>query len=414
MTKAKVRKAAAFLRQTHEAPVMRKRAPVRSGHPISRSRRPRRVALAFSSIGVPHLLEIRRGILRYAQERGNWTLLLNPDVMAISIGQLKGWDGDGVIARLISPEDAEIAARLRLPIVNTSGLLGQARIPRVTVDNRAIGRLAADHLLGRGLRHLAYYGLRQIWYADERGRGFRDAVAAAGGQFFSLDATTSSTSGPAWLGGNEELDDWLSRLPLPVGVFAVSDPRALVLIEACGRVGRRVPDDVAVLGVNNDELLCEFCQPALTSIARNGEQVGYQAATLLNQLMAGRPAPAEEILVPPEGVVERASTQMIAVEDPAVVAAVRFIHDHIHERFGVKTLVQHLDMSRRRLERSFRQTLEMSPHDYISQARVDRARQLLRGPKPLKQVDVAAACGFRDVKHLRQVFRRRGAAPPLR
>ncbi|HKB38579.1 MAG TPA: substrate-binding domain-containing protein [Gemmataceae bacterium] len=375
-------------------------------HTLGPPRPALRVALGFTSIGVQHLDEIQQGIMAYARERGNWTLTVNPDVLDFSIRQFRGWDGHGIIVHITSTDEAKLATKLGLPMVNVSGALAESAVPRVTFDNRAVGRLAAEHLLARGFRRLAYYGVKEQWYSEQRGLGFRAAAEAAGAQHFALAACSSLRNDPAWLYGDTELDAWLRTLPLPVGLFAMTDPRAPMVLEACERVALRVPDDVAVVGTNNNQLVCEFCKPTLTSIDRNGAEVGYQAAALLDRLMAGQRPPSEDVLVAPARVVVRRSTQVVAVEDPVVVSAVRFIHDSIQARFGVKNLVRDLSISRRRVERGFRKTLGVTPHEYLCQARVDRAKQLLDQPKPPKLAEIALACGFRDVKHMNLVFHR--------
>ncbi len=377
----------------------------------SRPRPARRVALGFTAIGVYHLDEVRQGVMAYARERGNWTLVVNPDAIDFSIRQFRNWDGHGIIAQITSTDEAKLAAKLGLPMVNVSGALAESIVPRVTFDNPAVGRLAAEHLLARGFQRLACYGARDLWYADQRELGFRAAAEAAGAQYFALGTCSSLTNDKAWLHGDEELEAWLRTLPRPLGLFAMTDSRARMVLEACERVGLRVPSDMAVVGSNNDELVCEFCKPTLTSIDRNGAEVGYQAAALLDRLMAGQKPPSADILVPPGRVVARGSTQAVSVDDPVVVAAARFIQDNIQTRFGVKNLLRHLSVSRRRLERGFRHTLGVTPHEYLCRARVDKAEQLLGQPKELRLADIALASGFRDVKHMNLVFRRLTGRP---
>jgi len=167
-----------------------------------------------------------------------------------------------------------------------------------------------------------------------------------------------------------------------------------------------VTDDVAVIGVNNSALICEFCRPAISSVVRDGYRIGFQAATLLDRLMSGRRVRQRDIRLAPLGVFKRGSTDVLAIEDPHVAAAVRFIREHACEPFGLNRLAQLVPISRRWLEHRFRQCLGRSPYEFVCRTRVERAKQLLAGPEKLKLKQIAVACGFRDSMRLRLVFRR--------
>ncbi len=177
-------------------------------------------------------------------------------------------------------------------------------------------------------------------------------------------------------------------------------------------MGLDVPHDVALMGIDNDDTVCEFCDPPLTSVSRSGEQVGYEAAALLDRLMAGKSPPTGDVLIPPDGVIERRSTDIIAFEDAYVTKCVRYIHDHLDEAFGVERLIAVAGISRRLLERRFKQHTGMSPYQMLSQARVDRAKCLLTDPARLTLHRVAASCGFVDTRHLRLTFMRLTGKPP--
>jgi LacI family transcriptional regulator len=179
-----------------------------------------------------------------------------------------------------------------------------------------------------------------------------------------------------------------------------------MVVEACGPLGLRVPDDVAVLGVDNDPIACEFSNPPLSSISRNDQEVGYQAAALLDHLMGGGAPPDGPVYIPPGGVVQRGSTETLAIENPQIAAAVRYIYAHSGECFGVKQLLGQVGLSRRRLEHYFHECLGCTPYQFINQVRVDRAKELLAGPSRLTFSAIAAASGFSDLRRFRLVFRR--------
>jgi LacI family transcriptional regulator len=180
-----------------------------------------------------------------------------------------------------------------------------------------------------------------------------------------------------------------------------------MVAQTCRRIGLRVPEDVAVIGLNNDRQRCEFCDPPLSSVSRPGEKIGMEAAALLDRLMRGEPAPEGDVLFPPGEVVERASTNTVAVEDNAALAeAVRFIHQHLAQPIGVEDIRQHVSVSRRWLEMAFKKKLRTTPHVFISQARVKKARGLLAEVHKLRFKQVALDCGFTSTRQLNVIFQR--------
>jgi len=328
------------------------------------------------------------------------------------LSDLKGWPGDGVIALITTKAAARAAVELGMPVVNMTGVLRDAGVPRVMVNQEAIGHLAAEHLLDCGLRRLAYYGFKNVLYSQQRCRGFVQRIEQAGGQCSIYEQPARTAPRQHWQQRMAGLMQWLETLELPVGLMAVHDYRARVVIDACQELGLHVPNDVALIGADNDETVCEFCRPTLSSVSRSGYKVGYEAATLLDRLMAGEPPPKEDILIPPDGVVNRRSTDTVAVDDPHVTAAVRHIREHVGEWFGVERLLQIVPVSRRRLEKQFKQFLGYTPHEYICRVRIERAKQLLTGSEKVKIMDVAAACGFPDTQRFRMVFMRLAGTTP--
>ena len=370
------------------------------------------VALAFP-LAVPYLALFMRGVTDYARQHGTWTFSVSPAVsgpfpetLAMPVRSLRDWPGDGVIATITTPEEAEEAKRLEIPVVNLAGTLRDCELPRVMVDQKAIGRLAAEHLLDCGLRQFVYLGLQDVWYSQLRRDGFAERIAEAGGELQVYETPCRTDPCQSWQSGLEEIDRCLNKIYPPVGILAVHDYRARLLVEECMRLGLAVPSDVAIIGVDNDDIVCEFCQPPLSSVSRSGYQVGYQAAQLLDRLMAGQPAPETDLLVPPDGVVKRKSTDLIAVHDPHVATAVRFIQDHLDESFGVERLLRLLPISRRRLENLFKENLGRTPYDYLCYVRIRRAKELLQGSKKMSMADIAESCGFPNKQRFQLVFTR--------
>ena len=273
-------------------------------------------------------------------------------------------------------------------------------------DQYATGRMAAGHLLERGFPRLAYYGLSELEYSHERQRGFVDRAATAGVPCSVLHTPANTDLRATWDKRRKPLTQWLPTLNMPVGILAVHDYRARVLVDECVRLGLKVPHDMAVLGIDNDLTACEFCQPTLSSVSRGTWKIGYEAARLLHQLMNGRPAPAHDILIPPECVVSRRSTDTIAVTDPHVGAAVHFMRDHFGEPFGIKRLMEQMTVSRRTLHDQFQRLLGCPPYEYLCRLRVERVKELLSSPQRVKMRKIAIACGFTSATRMRLVFRR--------
>jgi len=361
---------------------------------------------------VPWLALLLRGITDYARGYAQWTLITSPPTLsgaeevALSVATLRGWPGDGVITQITTKTEARIASELGIPVVNISSVLREVGVPSVVPDQVAIGRMAAEHLLGRGLRRLAFYGFKNVWYSHQRYRGFAECIEQTGGECSLYEQPTPTTAPRSWQERTAGLEQWIETLKTPVGIMAVQDYRACAVIDACNKLRLRVPDDVALIGVDNDETLCEFCRPTLSSISRGGYKIGYEAAALLDRLMAGEPPPEEDVLMTPEGIVDRQSTDVVAVDDAHVAAAARYVREHVDKPFGVNELLHQVSISRRQFENLFQRYLRCTPHEYICRARVDRAKQLLAAPNRMQIKAIAAACGFPNTRRFRLVFMR--------
>ena len=375
----------------------------------ARMRKKRNVAIVYP-MTIPWMALFLRGVAAYAQRHGQWNLMTSPptlagaEEMANSVDDLRGWPGDGVIAAIGSPKEARAARQLGISVVNISSAARTTDFPRVIVDNYATGRLAAEHLLARGHRRLAYYGIQGIWYSEQRRLGFVERAEQAGMHCDVFETASPANAHASWQQRMAPLTRWLQSLTPPVGLMAVQDYRARVVLDECLRLGRNVPHDVAILGVDNDPTVCEFCRPTLSSVSRDACRMGHEAAAMLDRLMAGKTPPVHEILIPSDGIVARQSTDTVAVEDPHVAAAVHFMRDHLGEAFGMERVMRHVSISRRQLELRFRRHLRSTPLDYLSRARVERARRLLASPQRVKMHAIAVACGFTGIEHMRRVF----------
>jgi LacI family transcriptional regulator len=361
--------------------------------------------------GLPFLERLLRGITDYSRQDGGWTFTRLPEALGPSVDWLRHWSGDGAFVLAVTPSDARTARRLGFPVVNLASHLPETGLPTVVVDHGKIGEVAARHLLDRRFRRFGFYGAAGLWYSQLRRDGFRETVRTAGGSCHVLEAVAGSSASGAWRDQQRQLETWLRSLRPPVGIMASTDLRAGMVLEACHSLGLKVPEQVALVGVDNDPVFAEFHDPTLTSVSRNDHEVGLQAGAMLAELMrrggSTRPAPQRRlVLVPPDGIVLRGSTATLAIDDPIVDEAVRLIRKHIHKPFGLRDVLKHVPLSRRAFEYRFRAALGSSPYHYINRVRVDLAREFLADPKRLKLSTIATACGFRSLQRFRLVFHR--------
>ncbi|MGQ0635939.1 MAG: substrate-binding domain-containing protein [Planctomycetaceae bacterium] len=346
-----------------------------------------------------------RGVREFAELRPDWVLVpVAPEPRAVrAFARVRP---AGVIAHVFTEATAQAVRRLRKPFVNVSGMMRVPLTPRVGNDDVVCGRMAAQHLVDRGLRHFGFVGSADHCYGIDRERGFRQAIEAAGhkvGAYHDLPHQPQDLVGRMWL-QDRVVGRWVASLPRPVGLFASDDAWGLQLTEVCRQFGLRVPEDVSIVGVENDELLCNLARPTLSTVQLSSRQVGLAAARLLDRMLRGRAPPREPLLVRPARVVSRRSSDVLAIDDADVASAVRFIRDNAHRPLHIRDVLAQVPVSRRSLERRFRAALGRSMLDEIRRVHVERACRLLTEtdfPVPV----IAEACGFSDAKQLWLVFR---------
>ncbi|HRK31619.1 MAG TPA: DNA-binding transcriptional regulator [Tepidisphaeraceae bacterium] len=348
-----------------------------------------------------------RGIAKYNRTIGNWSTWVRPH------GEndpppnwLKNWHGDGILVRIDSKETADLVRKTKVPAVNLRVTKAEYPFPFVSVDNAEIGEMAAKHLLERGLRHFAIYsrprGVNPT--LDERCDAFKSSVIKAG---FSCDVFSNPKSSKplGWEEQQDALTDWVQLLPRPLGIMAGNDEFGLQVLDACRRCSLAVPDEVAVVGVDNDEPLCELAIPPLSSIDPNTESIGYEAAQLLDRMMAGGKSPKDvkPIKVKPRGVVTRRSSDVVASEDEEVARAARFIRDNACQGLQVIDVLAHVGMSRASLQQRMKQILGRTIHQEIQRVRLHKVKDRLLAPGlTIKQV--ARESGFASVQYMTRVF----------
>jgi LacI family transcriptional regulator len=378
--------------------------------------RPRIAVLVESSRGYGRGL--LQGITAYVREHGPWTVDIHERRLYDAAPEwLRHWHGDGIIARLASRQFARQISRLRLPTVDLVGLHPIKDVPVIITDHRAVARLAADHLLSLGLRHFAFCGFAGIYYSEKRSqyfaeylaeRGFAVHVYTAGRRTSRLDASALEAESLPRPG---EMAAWLKSLPKPAGLMAVTDNRGHQVLNVCGQHAVAVPDDVAVIGVDNDEMLCDLCDPPLSSVALNPWRVGYEGAALLDRMMKGKSPRRAETLIPPLGVVTRKSTDVLTIADADLAAALRLIRQHACDGLTIDDVVSEVHVSRSTLKRRFAAVLRRSPNDEIRRVQIEHVMRLLSTTK-LPLAKIAALAGFLHVESMSKLFKKKAGMTP--
>ncbi len=346
---------------------------------------------------------VLRGIFRYARPAKQWVFSM---AFQEDPKRLLKWKPDAVIGQIETPRAVRAFADVTMPVVDTSYSFHQLEIPRVRFDDVAIGRLAARYLIERGFEHLGCVGSSEVAFEAARCEGFDAELARVARVSQPSPVIARSRHRPDDLGPvGKSVVRWLKESPKPLGIFAAVDPLALRLSEACLANGLRVPEDVALLGVNNDELICYLASPPLSSIRLPAEQLGFEAARLLDRWLTTGDRPDSARALPAADVVTRHSTDIYAAADEVVMRALHYIRDHATSRLSVMEVVEAMDVSRSSLERRFKTVLHRSPLEEIRRVQFVHAKRLLLETN-LTIPEIAAAAGFRDGKHLATSFRR--------
>jgi len=361
---------------------------------------------------------ILRGIVRYSHLSNSLKILLlapfyqQPGGKLRALSEVENQRVDGIIANIDSAQMNKSLIAAGLPAVM---IPIKKRIPGfhlILDDKNTPGKTAAEYLLNLGLRKFAFCGFENLIWSQMRSEQFSKAIAAAGFQTHSYRLPRLKVQ-RLWENEQIILGDWLKSLPKPIGLMACNDDRAQYVLEACQMASLRVPDDVAVIGVDNDELICDLTTPPLSSIALNHEKAGYQAAQLLDKMMAGEKVDSKTtISLQSLHVVSRQSTDVLAIEDHDLVKAIRFIRQHSNKVIQVTDVVDHGVLSRRALERRFRKILRRSVFDEIKRTRVEHVCRMLLTTN-LSVSQIALRMGYSNNKHIGRSFRREKGMTPL-
>ena len=347
---------------------------------------------------------VAKGISEFVQPYEHWSFLTvptNPDRVAEQIEQ----EGcDGIIVAISNQETAEFCAAQPCPVVNVSDSQYAGAFPNVCEDNHAVGRMVAEHFLERGLHHFAFAMPDYDGQAMEKRRtGFNEAISEAGFECHNYLPPTEANL--AWPSTTNALSRWLVDLPKPCGLMAANDLLGQDIVEAAHRAPINIPNEIAVVGVTNDEIITMMTSPQLSSVMLPLEKIGYEAGSMLRKLLNEEPLEERNVIFQPVGIQKRLSSDLMAIGDKDVALAVRFIHDNASQPIQVSDVLEAVPISRRSLERRFQVVLGRSPQQEIQRIHVELAQRLLAETN-LPVPDIATRSGFKSADRLAAVFRR--------
>ena len=373
-------------------------------------KRRRKVALLLETSN-EYSRGIIKGIYGYIREHDGWDVFLGE----YSRGQpnpewLLSWQGDGIIARIENAGMAKLIERCKLPTVDASSANLVPEIPWVETDDKKIAHIAFEHLLDCGFKNFGFVGTDFNW-SKWRAKDFIELLEKAGfschQHYLSLDTKLN------WVAEQKSLAAWLASLPKPIGVFSAYDQLGRLIIDAAHNSGFMVPEEIAVLGVDNDPLICELCYPPLSSIIPDTYSTGYLAATLLESLMKGDRVENLTNLIAPLGIQKRRSTDSLALDDPYISKAVHYIHEHANSgTFNINDILDFVPMTRRVFEKKFSVLVGRTPYKELQRIRINRLKQLL-GETNLSLLEIAENSGFEHVSYMSYLFKRETGVTPI-
>ena len=321
----------------------------------------------------------------------------------------KEWRADVVISPFEPDEDVTVFKRNGIVALATDYITKYSSIPNVTADYERTGKLAAEHFLTKGFENFAFFGYSGVCWSEERCEGFRKRIVDAGyGE--NLYVYDKQQINSVWYNPND-LNDWLMSLPKPIAVMAVDDTQGSILMQACSSCGLRIPFDVAIIGVDNDEITCNMSDPSMSTININIEEGGYEAAVMAERMVMDPSYPGEDIVMRPLGVIERVSSSVLATNDKEMLAALRFIHANVDSKIQVTDVLKNVPLSRRLLEQRFKDMTGMTVYNYISVLRMEHFAHLLISSNDSIS-DIAARMNEFDTKGISRRFKElKGCTP---
>jgi LacI family transcriptional regulator len=343
------------------------------------------------------------GIARYSKLKGPWTFYKEPIDLKSSIPHLTSWKPDGIIMRdsLITRELLNLKIPTILAVHDSSY---PKDLPVIKTDSQAIARLASRHLIEKGLKNFAFFGFENYDWLRER-RYYFSCFNSESGYRTHIYIPRKRINNNEWENEQQEVIDWVNALPKPVGIFACNDDHGQHILEVCKLINLKVPEDVAVIGVDNDPIICDISDPPLTSIALNVESAGYEAAKLIDSMIDSKKTSGKQIMVSPTHIIQRQSTDILAVNDIDVSKAIQFIKKNAKNKIRVEDVVKATSINRRTLERRFRRTIQRSIYNEIQNVRIELITKFLI-ETDLSISQITDLFNFTDAEHISRYFRR--------
>jgi LacI family transcriptional regulator, galactose operon repressor len=350
---------------------------------------------------------IIKGIYGYIKEHDQWDVYLGE----YSRGEpnpewLLSWKGDGIIARIENKAIADLINLCNLPTIDASSANLVPGVPWVETDDKKIAQLALNHLRACGFKNFAFVGSDFNWSKWRAGH-YIDLLKEMGLPCHFLNLSIK-------LGVDQKnMESWLADLPKPIGIFTAYDQIGRLIIDASHKAGFMVPEEIAVIGVDDDPLICELCSPPLTSIIPDTYTTGYLAATLLEYLMEGKKVENLTHLISPLGIKKRRSTDSLAINDPYISKALHYIYEHANSgTFNINDILALVPMTRRVFEAKFLKMVGRTPYKELQKIRVNRLKELL-GETDLNLLEIAEKSGFEHVSYMSYLFKRETGISPI-
>ena len=347
--------------------------------------------------------ELLYGIVRYSKLHGPWSFYREPSGLKSSIPRLTNWNADGIIMRNSLIRKNLIGLNLPTILVLHDSRRAES-MPAVVTNGYTISKLASEHLINRGLKNFGFCGYDNFEWSNNRKDYFKKFIEEAGFEI-SIYKSRKKITSASWYGEQAKMKKWLKSIPKPAGIMACNDDRGQQVLEICKQLEINVPEEVAVIGVDNDPMICDLCDPPLTSIALNIEVAGYAAAELLDKLMNGEKMNGQEIIVSATHVVQRQSTDLLAVNDQNVAQAINFIRKNARNKIRVDDVVNQTSLSRRSLEINFRKIVRRSIQQEIRRVRVEQITKML-AESNLSISEITALFNFTGIEHISRYFKK--------
>lgn len=357
-----------------------------------------------------------RGILEYSKGREPWVVCRMPPSYKQANGipgvleWAKKWEVDAIIAQFDDTDEVELFRQNGIIALAQDFKSRFSVIPNITSRYKQTGQMAADFFLQKGFRNFAFYGYKDVVWSEERCMGFRDRIVEKGfgDCFFEYQKQSLEN---LWYYESEPVANWIKSLPRPVALMACDDTQGNKIMELCRVLGIKIPEEVAVLGVDNDEIICGLSDPPLSSVNLNIVKGGYEAVRLIERLLRDKDAISEDVVIQPVTIVNRLSTDIYATDNPVILTALKYIHQNLVNKISVEDIVRQVPLSRRLLEIRFKQVTGQPIYQYISNLRMERfAQLLLANTEPV--ADLAVQVGLADAKNLARQFKEwKGCTP---